>query len=190
MQPRSTRVGADKGLPTSNANTKSLLGIPLGVTRLPDVGGLASIAHRMCDGTCAISQKQYGALTTTAAQVFIRFHPRLLVRAKEWESKGQDSSMLLRGSELRETEEWQAQAAQKEPKPTSLQSEYILASCRAASRRYRATIGVMGLAAVFFVVLAAISLWQWSEARSNAQEAELPATLVWSTMWRSVRTPN
>src|SRR5215212_5730102 len=83
--------------------------------------------------------------------------------------------MLLRGSELREAEEWQARAAHKEPKPTSLQSEYILASRRGASRRYRATIGVMALAAVFFVVLAAISLWQWSEARSNAQEARANA---------------
>src|SRR5215212_8318020 len=106
---------------------------------------------------------------------WVHDHTRLLVRAKEWESKGQDSSMLLRGSELREAEEWQARAAHKEPKPTSLQSEYILASRRAASRRYRATIGVVGMAAVFFVVLAAISLWQWSEARSNAQEAELNA---------------
>jgi hypothetical protein len=104
---------------------------------------------------------------------WVRFHTRLLVRAKEWESKGRDSSMLLRGSELREAEEWQSRAADKEPKPTSLQSEYILASRRAASSRYRATIGVMGLAAVFFVVLAAFSFWQWREARSNAQEARL-----------------
>jgi hypothetical protein len=106
---------------------------------------------------------------------WVHAHTRLLVRAKEWESKRQDSSMLLRGSELREAEEWQARAAHKEPKPTTLQSEYILASRRAASRRYRATIGVMGLAAVFFVVLTAISLWQWREARSNAQEAQANA---------------
>ncbi len=106
---------------------------------------------------------------------WVHDHTRLLVRAKEWESKGHDSSMLLRGSELREAEQWQARAAQKEPKPTPLQSEYILANRRAASRRYRATIGVMGLAAVFFVVLAVLSLWQWKEARSNAQEAQANA---------------
>jgi WD40 repeat protein len=111
---------------------------------------------------------------------WVHDHTRLLVRAKEWESKGHDSSMLLRGSELREAEEWQSRAAQKEPKPTSLQSEYILASRRAASRRYRATIGVMGLAAVFFVVLAALSLWQWREARSNAQEARMQASVALS----------
>jgi hypothetical protein len=92
---------------------------------------------------------------------WVHDHTRLLVRAKEWDSKRHDSSMLLRGSELREAEEWQARAAEKEPKPTPLQSEYILASRRAASRRYRATMGVMGLAAVFFVVLAVTSLWQW-----------------------------
>jgi hypothetical protein len=106
---------------------------------------------------------------------WVHEHTRLLVRAKEWESKGRDSSMLLRGSELREAEEWQSRAADKEPKPTSLQSEYILASRRAASSRYRATIGAMGLAAVFFVVLGLVSLWQWREARSNAQEAQANA---------------
>jgi WD40 repeat protein len=106
---------------------------------------------------------------------WVHAHTRLLVRAKEWDSKGQDSSMLLRGSELREAEEWQARAAQKEPKPTSLQSEYILASRRGASMRYRATMGVMGLAAIFFVVLAATSLWQWNVARSNEQDARASA---------------
>ena len=111
---------------------------------------------------------------------WVHDHTRLLVRAKEWESKGHDRSMLLRGSELREAEEWQARAAHKEPKPTSLQSEYILASRRAASRRYRATIGVVGLAAVFFVVLAAISLWQWREARLNALEARMQTSIALS----------
>src|SRR5829696_4984619 len=115
---------------------------------------------------------------------WVRFHTLLLVRAKEWESKGHDSSMLLRGSELREAEEWQARAAHKEPKPTSLQSEFILASRRASSRRYRATIGVMGLAAIFFVVLATISLWQWREAGSNAQKAQLRANQAFTALSR------
>src|SRR5215208_4949836 len=119
---------------------------------------------------------------------WVHDHTRLLVRAKEWESKGQDSSMLLRGSELREADEWQARAAEKQPKPTSLQSEYILASRKASSRRYRATIGVMGLAAVFFVVLAATSLWQWSVARSNAQEAELRANQALTALSRLLLT--
>jgi WD40 repeat protein len=126
---------------------------------------------------------------------WVRFHTRLLVRAKEWDTKGHDSSMLLRGSELREAEEWQARAAHKEPKPTSLQSEYILASRRDASRRYRSTMGVMGLAAVFFVVLGLFSLWQWREARSNAQEAranaheaELRATQAFSALSRLLLT--
>jgi hypothetical protein len=117
---------------------------------------------------------------------WVHDHTRLLVRAKEWESKRHDSSMLLRGSELREAEEWQARAAHKEPKPTSLQSEYILASRRGVSRRYRATIGVMGLAAIFFVVLAATSLWQWSVARSNAQAAELRANQALTALSRQL----
>src|SRR3712207_2266059 len=106
---------------------------------------------------------------------WVHDHTRLLVRAKEWESKGHDSSMLLRGSELREAEEWQARAAEKEPKPTSLQSDYILASRRAVSRRYRATIGAMALTLMVVMVLGLVSFWQWSVARSNAQEARANA---------------
>jgi hypothetical protein len=113
---------------------------------------------------------------------WVHDHTRLLVRAKEWESKGRDSSMLLRGSELREAEEWQARAAEKEPKPTSLQSEYILASRRAASRRYRATIGVMALTLMVVMVLGLVGFWQWREARSNAQEARMQASLALSRL--------
>src|SRR3712207_4225241 len=94
---------------------------------------------------------------------WVHDHARLLVRAKEWESKGRDSSMLLRGGELREAEEWQSWAAEKEPKPTSLQSEYILASrWDADNRRYWATRGAMALTLI--VVLGLVSFWQWREA--------------------------
>ena len=59
---------------------------------------------------------------------WVRRHTRLLVRAREWENKGQDKSLLLRGKDLHEAETWLAQATQKEPKPTTLQTEYIPAS--------------------------------------------------------------
>lgn len=59
----------------------------------------------------------------------VKSHTRLLVRAKEWESKAKDASFLLRGNDLKEIEEWLARAGpETEVCLTELQSEYILAS--------------------------------------------------------------
>ena len=49
-------------------------------------------------------------------------HTRLLTRAREWEGEGKD--FLLRGRDLREAEGWVAKSAEKEPKPTTLHSQY------------------------------------------------------------------
>ena len=59
---------------------------------------------------------------------WVRAHTRLLTRAIEWDGRKRDASFVLRGSDLRAAEEWQARAASKEPKPTALQTEYVLAS--------------------------------------------------------------
>jgi TIR domain len=42
---------------------------------------------------------------------WVRFHTRLLVRAKEWDKGGRDPSFLLRGKTLEEAERWQAEEA-------------------------------------------------------------------------------
>jgi hypothetical protein len=59
---------------------------------------------------------------------WVRSHTRLLVRAREWDVKGRDSSFLLRGSDLQNSLEWLAQATVKEPKAAALQEDYIRAS--------------------------------------------------------------
>jgi hypothetical protein len=88
---------------------------------------------------------------------WVHDHTRLLVRAKEWETKSHDSSLLLRGSELREAEEWQARAAQKEPKPTPLQSEYILASRQAETKLQRSLRGAGALMLMVGIVLGLVA---------------------------------
>jgi len=50
---------------------------------------------------------------------WVRAHTRLLVRAIEWDSKGRDNSLVLRGQDLQEAEQWLAQGTAKEPRPTS-----------------------------------------------------------------------
>ena len=68
---------------------------------------------------------------------WVRAHTRLLVRAVEWDSTGREPSSTLRGQDLAAYEDWATQAADKEPKPAVLHSEYLLASRRAVTRRQR-----------------------------------------------------
>ena len=104
---------------------------------------------------------------------WVRAHTRLLTRAIEWDANGRNNSFVLRGEDLRSAEQWLAEAgAQKERQPTALQTEYIIASRKAAARRQRITLG-----AVTFGLLVAIvcSLsWRYSR-RHKAVEQETKA---------------
>jgi hypothetical protein len=61
---------------------------------------------------------------------WVKEHTRLLTRAIEWEAKGHDRSLILRGNNLKEAEEWLGKSGQKEPRPTSQQTGYIIACQR------------------------------------------------------------
>ena len=91
----------------------------------PSVADLNWIFFREQDDFQQSFDKLLKAIETD--REWVRAHTRLLVRAREWDNKGRDNSFLLRGRDLREAEEWQAQAAGKEPEPTSLHAEYIQA---------------------------------------------------------------
>src|SRR5690606_24924210 len=58
---------------------------------------------------------------------WVRAHTRLLVRAREWEEGGREPSFTLRGRDLEAFEEWLAKSPDREPAPTGLQAEYLLA---------------------------------------------------------------
>ncbi len=55
---------------------------------------------------------------------YVQAHTRLLVRAREWESKHRDPSFLLRGADLHEAEQWLANSTDKRPSPSLLQTQY------------------------------------------------------------------
>lgn len=67
---------------------------------------------------------------------WVRNHTRLLTRAIEWESKERDKSFLLQGNDLRAEEDWLQHAMEKNPHPTALQTEHIIAS-RANSEKQK-----------------------------------------------------
>jgi len=91
------------------------------------------------DGTCVALIK---ALDTDLA--WTQAHTRLLTRAKEWEREDKDESFLLRGKDLREGEEWVAKCADRDPKLTASQSQYIVASRQAATKRQWVVTGATG----------------------------------------------
>jgi hypothetical protein len=116
------------------------------------------------------------ALDTDLAHV--RVHTRLLVRALEWENRGNDPSYLLRGTDLSEAETWLSASMGKQPEPTATQTQYILASRQAETARQRLLLAVVTAAFVVSLVLAVVAFIQWREAdaaRQRASEAQSTA---------------
>jgi internalin A len=64
---------------------------------------------------------------------YTRTHTRLLERAIEWDRKKRDVSFLLHGISLQEAKLWLQQTSKREPKPTTLQIDYIAASTAQAN---------------------------------------------------------
>ncbi len=91
---------------------------------------------------------------------WVRAHTRLLVRAVEWDREDSDPSYALRGRDLKYFEEWLAKSPDKEPKPTTLQSEYLLASRRTVTRRQRIVGGSVAVGLSIAVGLGTIAYFQ------------------------------
>jgi len=118
---------------------------------------------------------------------WVRFHTRLLSGAKEWDKGGRDPSFLLRGKTLEEAEGWQAKEAEKEPKLTSLQKEYILASRQAQTdlhrrqtKRQRILLGAGALVLIVVTVLGLVAFQQRNKALEKEQEARMQADIALS----------
>lgn len=97
---------------------------------------------------------------------WVRTHTRLLVRASEWDREGRDASFTLRGADLTSFEDWAAQAPDKEPKPTALQTEYLLVSRRTVTRRQRITFASVAAGLLIAAVLGTVA-WLQSEERQR-----------------------
>ena len=99
-------------------------------------------------------------------------HTRLLVRAIEWDASGRDRSFLLRGRDLKAAEDWLAQVDErKDPQPTRLHTEYVIASRQAAIRGQRITMGALGAGLVIALALAVFAFIQRHQAQEQARVA-------------------
>ena len=108
------------------------------------------------------------ALDTDLAHV--KAHTRLLVRASEWSAQGEDRSALLRGRELADAEALIADAG-RDPRPTQLQSRFVLASRKASGRRQRVIVAATSVALAVALVLASVAFVQRQEAGRQREQA-------------------
>jgi WD40 repeat protein len=129
------------------------------------------------------------AVETAVATDFDYVHTatRLQVRAKEWEDKKENVSLLLRGSELTEAESWLAGSGGREPAPSQLHTHYIVASRQASSRRQRGIIGALSVVLALMVVLTGTTLVFYQQANQqriiateNAINAKINAVAAFS----------
>ncbi|HSG41633.1 MAG TPA: SUMF1/EgtB/PvdO family nonheme iron enzyme [Anaerolineales bacterium] len=74
---------------------------------------------------------------------WLKTHRRLQVKALEWERSNKENGYLLRGQDLDEAESQISINANKDPRPTDLQHEYVLKSRQSATRQRRITTGVL-----------------------------------------------
>lgn len=105
-------------------------------------------------------------------------HTRITVQALQWEKAGRETSFLLRGAELASAERWLAAGAGKDPGPTALEQQYLLAGRQAAARRQRTLVGASLAAAVIAIgllVFALISRGQAVTAETSARAQALAA---------------
>jgi len=112
----------------------------------------------------------------------VRFHTRMLVKAREWEAvRDRDHGQLLRGEELQAAEAWLKFQADKPPQPTDLHLEYIRASLaqreqeliteQKRQQRLRILAVVLSVLLVFAVIAAAVAINQTQVANQNANLA-------------------
>lgn len=106
-----------------------------------------------------------------------RTHARLLVRAREWEGRERDASLLLRGSDLRSAEQWLLQAAAKGATPTSMHAEFLVASRKVAARRERITLLSVSAGLVVAIALGVLAYVQREAAVSRELAASADAQL-------------
>ena len=135
-----------------------------------ELASLNWIFFRETDDFEQAFQKLLDALKTDLN--WVSQHTNLLRQANEWRAKGQDSGYLLRGSELQEAEAWLRQATEdKQPRPTQLQSEYIIASRQDDIQRQRNRMIWVSTGLVVSILLAIAAAYFGLQAQRESQSA-------------------
>ena len=103
---------------------------------------------------------------------YVKTHTRLLTRAIEWDHKEQEQSLLLRGNDLKQAENWPLQGINKQPYSTPLQQGYIGQSRQSETARQRQVLMGVTISAVVATVLALAAGIGWNAANQQRIAAE------------------
>ncbi|MEO1522625.1 MAG: TIR domain-containing protein, partial [Cyanobacteria bacterium J06633_2] len=117
----------------------------------------------------------------------VKAHTRLLMRSQEWVHHARNPDLLLRGTQLKAVRNWITESADKEPRLTPSQREYVAASTKAESDRQEAeitrqraeitrqkkarktiTLALVG-ASVGFIIATALGLVAWRQQQAAAR---------------------
>ncbi len=101
----------------------------------------------------------------------IHLHTRLLVRANEWMVRNEHPSLLLRGVQLDEAEQWLAGQGDQKPTTTPDQGRFIAASRRAVNRRQRVSISAAVAITVVMALVTTLAVIFWRNAAVQRDEA-------------------
>jgi WD40 repeat protein len=102
---------------------------------------------------------------------------RWLAKAREWDERQRERSLLLRGNELKAAETYlDGVGAGANPALTALQREYVSASRSAISRRQRLIVAASLAVAAIAVVSLTFALISRNQATSEARRADASAT--------------
>jgi WD40 repeat protein len=106
-------------------------------------------------------------------QDWVKGHTRYLNRALEWERREHARGSLLRGRDLEEAETWLFQAEEKDPHPTALHSQFVLASRQDVTRRQRTTLGAILAVLSIAIVLGLVA---WTQRNAAIRDEHKRAT--------------
>ena len=118
---------------------------------------------------------------------WVREHRQWLTAALRWDASGRDRSMLIRGRDLKSAEAWLARQAERtEPRPTRVQTEFLIASRSWQTRRLQAIVAGVAIALAVAVLLGILALLQRNAARKAAAIARSRELAIASTSKLSV----
>ena len=117
---------------------------------------------------------------------WLKSHTRLVQSAVEWNT-GRENSLLLRKATLRAAERWLELAPIKDPKPTGLQTEYILASRAAETRAQRRRLVAASIACLLIGVGASVAALEHAHAEQRRKESASRASSAEARFERSRR---
>ncbi|MEW8093473.1 MAG: TIR domain-containing protein [Candidatus Thiodiazotropha endolucinida] len=140
--------------------------------------GLVSKAVRDVNWIHAGDTRDLGSLAQSLLRVmdtdleWVNAHSRLLVQAHDWENKDHDESMLLSGNALQRTEQWFSKSDALDPRPSSLQTAYLIASRKHQTVRSRRLLAGVTSALAITLVLAIYASLQTQRAETQRDIAQ------------------